>query len=99
LSKKLREQKNCVNKLDENFYGFIGMVIHPPTNTIFFKFQVLSLWLFERWPLDVSQTYIYAYLCIFWVVSDVVQGVVNKYDVDGLVIQLWKFNNQGCPKL
>ncbi len=95
----MTEQNNCVNKLDENFYGFVGMVVHPPTNTRFFLFQVLSLWLFERWPLDVSQTYIYAYLCIFWVVSDVIQGVVNKYDVDGLVIQLWKFNNQGCPKL
>jgi hypothetical protein len=99
LSKKLREQNNCVGKLDENFYGFVGMAVHPPTNTRNFWFQILGLCLFEGWPLNVSRTYIYAYLCIFWVASDAVQGVVNKYDVDGLAIWLWTFNNQGCPKL
>ncbi len=75
------------------------MVVHPPTNIKNFWFQTLGLWLFEGWPLDVSPTYIYAYLCIFWVASDAVQGIVNKYDMDGLSIWLWEFNNQGCPKL
>ncbi len=98
LSKKLKEQNKCVGKLDENIYGFVGMAIHPQTNIRNFWFQIMGLWLFEGWPLDISQTYTYAYLCIFWVASDVIQGVVNKYDVNGLAIWLWKFNNQGCPK-
>jgi hypothetical protein len=45
--KKLKEQNNCVGKLDENFYGFTWMTVHPPINTRNFWFQILGLWLLK----------------------------------------------------
>jgi hypothetical protein len=78
------------------------MAIHSPINKKNPKFQILGSRLFERWTWSICWTHKHASFLIFcgffWVANDVVQGVSNRFK-DGLVIWLWKLDDQGHPKL
>ncbi len=102
LLKKLKEQNNYVlTDLTKLFMVLQKRPFIPQLNQ---KIPNFKSWvqghLKDELEGLVGHTIFYGF---FWVPSDVVQGVSNIFNMepqkDGLTIRLWKFDDQGCPKL